>query len=140
MMQQRKRVHSDHGIDEHGIHNANSVWWNLSTPVLYEHALQRHEGLLAHLGPLVVRTGQITGRSAKDKYVVREPSSEEKIWWGDVNPPFAIERYRALNLRLTAYLQGNLFCSRFLMPGCDRKRHGQGKTRLPFKCSNGPKK
>ncbi|MFC1640198.1 phosphoenolpyruvate carboxykinase (ATP) [Gemmatimonadota bacterium] len=105
-MQRQRPDHSDYGLDKHGIHNTNSVWWNLSTPVLYEHALQRHEGLLAHLGPLVVRTGQITGRSAKDKYVVREPSSEDKIWWGDVNPPFEIERYNTLQMRLTAYLQG----------------------------------
>jgi len=93
-------------LEEHGIRNANTVWWNLSTPALYEHALQRHEGLLAHLGPLVVRTGQYTGRSPNDRYVVREPSSESRIWWGKANQPFPAGRYDALRARLTAYLQG----------------------------------
>ncbi|MGD8322573.1 MAG: phosphoenolpyruvate carboxykinase (ATP), partial [Gemmatimonadota bacterium] len=76
------------GLEAHGIRSISNVWWNLSTPELYEHAVQRHEGLVAHLGPLVVRTGQYTGRSPKDRYVVREPSSENDVWWGEVNQPF----------------------------------------------------
>ena len=93
-------------LTAHGIQNANAVWWNLTTPALYEHALQRREGQLAHLGPLVVSTGQFTGRSPKDKYLVSEPSSHEKIWWGEVNQPMSPEHYDALHRRLTAYLQG----------------------------------
>ncbi|MCW5980248.1 MAG: phosphoenolpyruvate carboxykinase (ATP) [Bryobacteraceae bacterium] len=93
-------------LRDHGIRNANTVWWDLSTPALYEHALGRHEGLMAHLGPLVVRTGQYTGRSPNDRYVVREPSSDQHVWWGKVNQPFTQERYDALRSRLTAYLQG----------------------------------
>ena len=60
-MEQQGQVRNQQGLDTHGIRNANTVWWNLSTPALYEHSIQRHEGLLAHLGPLVVRTGQYTG-------------------------------------------------------------------------------
>ncbi len=93
-------------LDNLGIRNINTIWWNLCTPALYEHAVQRHEALLAHLGPLVVRTGQYTGRSPNDKYVVREPSSEDKIWWGKVNQPIDESRYEALRARLTAYFQG----------------------------------
>ena len=63
-------------------------------------------GLLAHRGPLVVSTGQYTGRSPNDRYVVREPSSEEHISWGKVNQPFESAHYDALRARLTAYLQG----------------------------------
>ncbi|MGE0682610.1 MAG: phosphoenolpyruvate carboxykinase (ATP) [Candidatus Binatia bacterium] len=95
-----------HSLEAHGIRNVNTVWWNLSTPALYEHVIQRREGLLAHLGPLVVRTGQYTGRSPNDKYLVREPSSQDKIWWGKVNQHFDAERYGALRARLSAYLQG----------------------------------
>jgi ATP-dependent phosphoenolpyruvate carboxykinase len=51
------RTQSRYSLDTHGITNANTVWWNLSTPSLYEHALQRHEGLLAHLGPLPEENG-----------------------------------------------------------------------------------
>jgi phosphoenolpyruvate carboxykinase (ATP) len=105
-MEEQGRVHGQQGLEGLGIGNVNTLWWNLNTPTLYEHALQRHEGLLAHLGPLVVRTGQYTGRSPNDKYVVHEPSSQDNIWWGKVNPPFDVEHYDALRARLTAYLQG----------------------------------
>src|SRR6185436_799763 len=105
-MEQQGQVRSQRGLETHGIRNANTVWWNLSTPALYEHAIQRHEGRLAHLGPLVVTTGQYTGRSPKDKFIVREPTSDEEVWWGEVNQPFSPQRYAALRARLTAYLQG----------------------------------
>ena len=58
-----------------GIRNVGQIHHNLSTPALYEEAVRRREGWISHLGPLVVRTGQYTGRSADDKFVVREPSS-----------------------------------------------------------------
>jgi len=105
-MQEQGRARSEYGLSAHGIRNANTIWWNLSTPALYEHAVQRHEGQVAHLGPLVVRTGQYTGRSPKDRYIVREPTTESRIWWGKVNHPFEQEAYEVLRARLTAYLQG----------------------------------
>ena len=58
------------------------------------------------LGPLVVRTGQHTGRLPQDKLLVREPSSESKIWWGEVNRPMEPAKFDALKHRLCAYLQG----------------------------------
>ncbi|MEO8184837.1 MAG: phosphoenolpyruvate carboxykinase (ATP) [Deltaproteobacteria bacterium] len=99
-------IASTRGLAAHGINHVGSVWWNLPSPELYEHAIRRHEARLSHLGPLVVSTGQYTGRSPKDKFIVKEPTSEAQIWWGDVNQPFSIERYDALRARLTAYLQG----------------------------------
>jgi len=98
-------LHSQVGLDRHGIANVNVVYWNLSTPLLYEEALRRREGRLAHLGPLVVRTGQYTGRSPLDKFIVREASSEQQVWWGDVNRPLDPQRFQALRGRLLAYLQ-----------------------------------
>jgi phosphoenolpyruvate carboxykinase (ATP) len=89
-----------------GISNVGNVYHNLSTPALYEEAIRRHEAALAHLGALVTRTGTYTGRSAGDKFVVREPSSEDKIWWGDYNRPIEPERFDGLKRRLQAYLQG----------------------------------
>src|SRR4029453_19443140 len=62
-------------------------------------------GAVAHLGPLVVRTGQYTGRSANDKFIVREASSEDKVWWGQHNKPFDPEHFELLKIRLQAYLQ-----------------------------------
>ena len=77
---------------------------NLSTAALYEAAVRDGEGLIAADGPLVVSTGTHTGRSPKDKFIVREPSSEAKIWWGDVNHPISEEHYDRLRSRLMAYL------------------------------------
>jgi len=89
-----------------GLRNLGAVHHNLSTPALYEQAIRRREGWIAHLGPLVVRTGQYTGRSAEDKFMVREPSSEDKIWWGEQNRPIEVEHFDRLLIRLQAYLQG----------------------------------
>ncbi len=120
-MEEQGRIRGQEGLDALGIRNVNTLWWNLNTPALYEHALQRHEALLAHLGPLVVRTGQYTGRSPNDKYVVQEPSSQDKIWWSKVNQPIDEERYRALRARLTAYLQGKDLYVEDCYAGADAK-------------------
>ena len=78
---------------------------NLSTAELYEDAIRHGEGLIAADGPLVVRTGKHTGRSPKDKFIVGEPSSEAKIWWGDVNHPIYEIHYDRLRARLVAYCE-----------------------------------
>ena len=93
-------------IEKHGIRNVGNVFWTSPTPILYEEAIRRREGLLGHMGPLLVRTGHYTGRAANDKFLVREPSSQDKIWWGKVNRPFEPERFDALYHRLLGYLQG----------------------------------
>jgi phosphoenolpyruvate carboxykinase (ATP) len=77
---------------------------NLSTAELYEDAIRVGEGMIAAQGPLVVRTGKHTGRSPQDKFVVREPSTEAKVWWGDVNHPISEANYDRLRARLVAYL------------------------------------
>ncbi len=78
---------------------------NLSTAELYELALREGEGVLAAGGPLVVRTGQHTGRSPKDKFIVVEATSEAKVWWGDVNHPISEEHYDRLRTRLMTYIR-----------------------------------
>jgi phosphoenolpyruvate carboxykinase (ATP) len=105
-MQSLGAISSSYGLEHHGIANVNSIYWNLSTPQLYEEAIQRREGRLAHLGPLVVRTGQHTGRSPNDKFIVREPTSESKVWWGKVNRPIEPDHYQTLHRRLISYLEG----------------------------------
>jgi phosphoenolpyruvate carboxykinase (ATP) len=77
---------------------------NLSVAELYEDAIRAGEGIVAAEGPLVVRTGKHTGRSPQDKFIVREPSSAKKIWWGDVNRPINEEHYDRLRARLVSYL------------------------------------
>ena len=71
------------------------VFWHPTTSQLYTHALARGEAQLAEGGPLVVDTGEHTGRSPKDKLVVREPGSEDRIWWSDVNAEISEELVRA---------------------------------------------
>ncbi len=90
----------------HGIRKAEAVWWNLSRSALLEQSLRRREGHLAASGPLVVRTGEYTGRSPNDRFFVREPGSEGSIHWGKTNRPFDADKYEALRARLFSYLEG----------------------------------
>jgi phosphoenolpyruvate carboxykinase (ATP) len=106
-MQARGVNPSRYGLEQHGIHNVNQAYWNLGTAALVENAIRRREGLLAAGGAFAVRTGQYTGRSPDDKFVVREPSTQDRIWWGPVNRPFEPGRFDALYGRLLAYLQGS---------------------------------
>jgi phosphoenolpyruvate carboxykinase (ATP) len=88
-----------------GLTNLGTVHHNLSTPALYEQAVKRGEGQVGHLGPFVVSTGKYTGRSADDKFVVREPSSEHEIWWGKINRPFDPVDFDKVLYGLRSYLQ-----------------------------------
>ncbi|MFQ5449700.1 MAG: phosphoenolpyruvate carboxykinase (ATP) [Nitrospinaceae bacterium] len=94
------------GLEHHGIRNTKKIYWNLSTPVLYEHIIRNKEGIVSHLGPICVTTGEYTGRAPNDKFSVQEPSSQENIWWGKVNKPFSVDQFDALYSRVLAYLQG----------------------------------
>ncbi|MFQ5709542.1 MAG: phosphoenolpyruvate carboxykinase [bacterium] len=108
-------------LESHGIKNINNAYWNLSTSALYEHAIRRREGLVAHLGPLVVRTGHHTGRSPNDKFIVQEPTSEKNIWWGQVNRPFEPKKFEQLHRHLLAYLQGKDIFIQDCLAGADEK-------------------
>jgi phosphoenolpyruvate carboxykinase (ATP) len=72
------------------------IYWNLTTAPLVEHAVRRGEGLLANDGPLVVKTGKHTGRSAHDRFVVRNSVSENSVWWGATNQPMEPEAFDRL--------------------------------------------
>jgi phosphoenolpyruvate carboxykinase (ATP) len=93
-------------VEKQGIRNYTRVFYNATNPLLYEQAIRRQEGLLARLGPLVVRTGQFTGRAPNDKFIVEEPSCADKVWWGEVNRPFPSDNFEHLYHRMLAYLQG----------------------------------
>jgi phosphoenolpyruvate carboxykinase (ATP) len=98
------------GLEASGIQTSKPVHVNLPPAVLYEHAIRRHEGLVAADGPLVCRTGAHTGRSPNDKFVVQEPSTEANIWWGKVNRPMQVAHYDALRAEVVAHLgQQELF-------------------------------
>ncbi|MDH4158223.1 MAG: phosphoenolpyruvate carboxykinase [candidate division Zixibacteria bacterium] len=101
-----KRLLSKFGLENHGITNVRKIHWNHNTPILYEDIVKNGEGCIAHLGPIVVRTGLHTGRAAKDKFIVEESESKDKVWWGKVNKAFTADRFDLLFRRLQAYLQG----------------------------------
>ena len=105
MRDNRGAEHSSYGLENHGLSNLNEVYWNLNTPALYEQAIRRREGIIAHLGPLVVHTGHHTGRSPNDKFIVQEPTTEQDIWWGKVNNSFLPENFDKLHRRMELYLQ-----------------------------------
>ena len=93
------------GLEREGI-DTERVRWNLSDAVLYEEAVRRQEGVLAAHGPLACLTGQHTGRSPNDKFVVREPSSESQIAWGKVNQPMDQARWDVLHRDFLDSLKG----------------------------------
>ena len=83
-------------LDRQGIQTEAKIHANLATAPLVEQAIANGEGLLAKHGPLVVETGKHTGRSAKDKYFVRDATTEDTVWWGDVNVSMTPEHFAAL--------------------------------------------
>jgi phosphoenolpyruvate carboxykinase (ATP) len=91
-------------LSDHGIEPSGRVYRNPTTAQLYTHALAGGEAVLGEHGQLVVDTGRFTGRSPKDKFVVREPESEDRIWWGDVNHELSEEHFEGLRAKLVAEL------------------------------------
>ena len=79
--------------------------WNLAPAALYEEAIRRGEGMIAAEGPMVCRTGEHTGRSPKDKFLVREPATEKDIAWGAVNRPMDPADFARLHSDVLASLQ-----------------------------------
>jgi phosphoenolpyruvate carboxykinase (ATP) len=97
---------SDYGLENHGLMNVNRVYWNLPSEALYEEAVFRNEGKITQLGPLVVNTGKHTARAANDKFIVRESTTENNVWWGQYNRPFNPDKFNELQNRLQGFLQG----------------------------------
>jgi phosphoenolpyruvate carboxykinase (ATP) len=113
-------VERGRGLEQEGI-RTDRVKWNLSAPALYEEAVRRDEGVIAAEGPLVCRTGQHTGRSPNDKFVVRESSSEANVWWGKVNQPMEAARFDALHRDMLASLAGKELFVQDCYAGADPK-------------------
>ena len=105
-MDNRGPAVSRHGIEEQGLAGARTVYWNLSPAELYEQAVRRGEAVIAADGALVCHTGEFTGRSPNDKFVVEEAGTRDAIWWGKVNRPIAVDRFAALHTRVQAHLAG----------------------------------
>ncbi len=77
---------------------------NLAPAALVEHALRRQEGQLTDTGALMCDTGQFTGRSPKDRFIVRDELTQDSVWWGDINLAFEPAQFRQLHQKMVAYL------------------------------------
>ena len=93
------------GLDKQGFDVDAQLNWNLGTAPLVELAIQRGEGILAKDGPLVVKTGAHTGRSANDKFIVRDTETENTVWWGKTNKGMTPEHFAALKADFLAHLK-----------------------------------
>ncbi len=103
---QAEAVKSDYGLENIGLNNLRKVYWNLTTEALYEEIIFRAEAQISQLGPIVVNTGKHTARAANDKFIVREDSTGENVWWGQYNRPYASAKFDELYSRLQGFLQG----------------------------------
>jgi phosphoenolpyruvate carboxykinase (ATP) len=83
----------NYGIDEYGIHTTGSIFRNIPPGSLVEKALLKKEGRLSKAGCLCIETGERTGRSPNDKYIVDTPAVHDKIAWGKVNKPVSVEKF-----------------------------------------------
>ncbi len=93
-------------LHRYGLTNLDAVHWNSPTAQLLEFALSRKEGHLASNGAFVVQTGQFTGRSPKDKYIVRDASTEPTVNWGAVNQAMSPEAFEGMYQRVITFLNG----------------------------------
>lgn len=90
-------------LEKYGIKGAN-VRYQLSAEELHEIAIEKGQGLETSSGALAVNTGEFTGRSPKDRFIVRDAITEDRVWWGDINIPFASEKFDKLYHKVTDYL------------------------------------
>ena len=95
-----------YGLERQGISVPAEIHWNLTTAPLVERALNRGEAMLAMDGPIVVKTGKHTGRSANDKFTVKDSTTENTVWWGKSNKPMDPTKWANLKADFLAHLGG----------------------------------
>ncbi|MBC8330536.1 MAG: phosphoenolpyruvate carboxykinase (ATP) [Anaerolineae bacterium] len=103
---QAQALKADYSLSNHGFTNLRLAYWNLPSESLYEEIVFRGEGHISHAGAMIVPSGKHTARAAQDKFVVREASTEEDIWWGEYNRPYEREKFDELFARLQGFVQG----------------------------------
>ncbi len=118
---------SQHGLESHGIEQPGEVYWNLSPAELYERALCAGEGRLAANGAIVCETGHYTGRSPKDKFLVRERSTESDIGWGAVNKGISEAQFDGLHRRVIDHYRGRNLYVRDMAAGAEEE------TQIPIR-------
>jgi len=107
------------GLDYLGLKNTKNVYWNLNPSQLYELALNNGEAVLTDKMAIRVLTGKYTGRSPKDKFIVKEPTTSEHIDWGDVNRPVSEEIFNNLHHKMIDYLSNKDLFVKDVYAGAD---------------------
>lgn len=97
-------VPSTSNLKELGLGNVSTALWNLTPADLTEETILRGEGVLSNTGALAINTGEFTGRSPQDRFIVCDEKTENTVWWGDINKKFDAEKFDKLYDRITAYL------------------------------------
>ncbi len=93
-------------LEKYDIKNVKEIFHNLSYDEIFTHEQQKGEAVLTDQGAMSIDTGIYTGRSPKDKYIVKEPSTEKEIWWGSINQPVEETIFEELYQKCTDYLSG----------------------------------
>lgn len=96
----------NHPLTDQVLANVAKAWVNLTVDELVQKALERGEGQLADTGALAADTGEFTGRSPKDKFVVRDANTRDTVWWGPVNNPIEESYYRGLLAKVLEHYKG----------------------------------
>ncbi|MCI5040259.1 MAG: phosphoenolpyruvate carboxykinase [Donghicola eburneus] len=112
------RVNPQHRLEDQGISELGNVYYNLMEPALVEAAVKNNEGRLGRGGAFLVTTGKHTGRSPKDKFVVRTPSVEDTIWWEN-NAPMEADKFDILHEDMLAHMKGKDYYVQDLFGGAD---------------------
>ena len=94
------------GLDQQGFRRLSAVHWNLSVPLLYEHAIRRREGEVGAGGAFVALTGVHTGRTPKDKFIVEDSTTKSEVDWNTINQRVQPAVFESLKQRMLAYFQG----------------------------------
>src|SRR6267378_7316949 len=107
------------GLDALGLAPEHAVHWNLRPAALYEHAARRGEGVIAEGGAFCAVTAPHTGRSPNDKFIAREPSSADDVWWNRLNQPLEADHFERLKASVLEHLAGQELFVRDLFAGAD---------------------
>ncbi len=116
------RVNPSQKLDDQGITGLGNVFYNLLEPDLIEHAVLRGEGKIGNGGTFMVSTGQYTGRSPKDKFVVRTADVEDSIWWEN-NQPMDPTAFDVLHADMLEHMKGRDYFVQDLIGGADADNH-----------------
>lgn len=96
---------STSNLKELGLGNVANAFWNLTPAELVEETIMNGQGVLADSGAIAIDTGEFTGRSPKDRFIVLDDKTKDAVWWGDINIKFDVANYNKLYEKITAYLQ-----------------------------------